>query len=370
MRRISTRLVLSHLMVAVIATLTTFLVVRWLAPGLYDATLMRAQQGGRGGGGGPAAGMGLRQEFAAAIDRALLAGAAAGVAAATILGVFVALRLSRTLGRLREATRRIAAGDYGARVDPPAETELAEVAGDVNTLGAALAQTEERRVQLVGEVAHEMRTPLTVIDGYVEAMMDGVLPLDEATLGLLVTESRRLRRLANDLSSLSRVEEGGVALVRTRIDLRDVTRDAAERLRPQTEDAGLNLEVELAPEPVLVDADVDRLGQLVTNLIGNAIRATPPGGRIGVSCRVSGGTARLVVNDTGEGLTPGSLERVFERFYRVPGRRSSAADAGSGIGLTIARSIARLHGGDLLADSAGQGQGATFTLTLPVVPRG
>lgn len=372
MRRISTRLVLSHMAVAAVAAVTTFVVVRALAPALFDASLRRSQQlggqAGRGPGGAGAAGYGmaLRDEFAHAVDQALAAGALAGTVVAAALGIVVALGLGRSLTRLREATRRIAAGDYAARVTLPAETELAAVAEDVNTLGASLAETEGRRVRLLGEVAHEMRTPLTVIDGYVEGMIDGILPADAESLAQVGAETRRLRRLSDDLSALSRAEEGRVALTRTPLDLGALARDAAERLRSQADDAGLTLEV-AATDRVMVDADADRLAQVVTNLVGNAMRATPPGGWIRVGCTASGDTATLAVSDSGEGLAPDQLERVFERFHRVPGRRTVSSDCGSGIGLTIARGLARAHGGDLVAASAGRGRGATFTLTLPLL---
>lgn len=366
MNRLSTRLVLSHILVAAVAALTTFFVVRTLAPGLFDQSLMRMQQrGGRGPGGGMGT-MGLRDEFARAVDQSMLTGAVVGIAVAAGLGAWAAWRLTRSLGRLREGTRRIAAGEYGVRVPEPAEIELAEVAGDVNTLGEALAETEARRMRLLGEVAHEMRTPLTVIDGYVEGMIDGVLPTDAETLTQLSGETRRLRRLSEDLSALSRAEEGRLALTLERRDLREIVQAAAERLRAQTDDAGLAFSIETGAEPLPVDADVDRIAQLVTNLVGNAIRATPEGGRVAVACVRHHDQAVVSVRDTGEGIDPEHLSQIFERFYREPGRRTSASDSGSGIGLTIARSIARLHRGDLVGASAGKGHGATFTLTLPL----
>jgi histidine kinase len=260
----------------------------------------------------------------------------------------------------------MAQGRYAVPVPIPNETELAELATDVNTLGRGLAETEARRVRLLGEVAHEMRTPLTVIDGYVEAMIDGVMPATAAELGRVSEEVRRLRRLSDDLSSLSRAEEGRLGLVVRDVDLCGVTGAAAERLRPQAEDAGLHLVVDTRAEGVIVAADADRVAQVVTNLLGNAIRATPPGGEVSVGCRAEQGVGVVEVADTGEGLDGADLERVFERFYRVPGRRAVEGDTGSGIGLTVARGIMRAHGGDLTARSEGRGRGATFTARMPL----
>jgi len=365
--RLTTRLLLSHVAVALAATLTTLAVVRWLAPQLFDSSIRPgthdpAHQSGSGAGN-----QGLREAVSLAVTRSMLTGGAVGVLVAALLGALVAWRLGKTLSRLSDATRRIAAGDYAARVPRPGTTELAAVADDVNTLGAALGNTETRRIRLLGEVAHEMRTPLTVIDGYVEAMIDDVMPLAPETLTQVSAETRRLRRLSEDLSALSHAEAGTVSLVRQRVDLRQVVRDSAERLRPQTDDAGLALEVDTGPNALPAEVDVDRIAQIVTNLVGNAIRATPPGGRIEVRCAQVVDEGRVSVQDTGEGIDPDQLDAIFERFYRAPGRRSTGSDSGSGIGLTISRRLAELHGGTLTAGSGGKGQGATFALTLPLV---
>ncbi len=368
MNRLSVRLVMSHLLVAVLGALATFVIVRQLAPALFDETLRRSQTGTpRGPGQGLGPNSGLREQFASAVDQALLTGALVGAALAAVFGIIAASRLIRPLGRLRSATRRIAEGHYDTVVPVPNEAELADLATDVNSLGRALSETESRRLRLLGEVAHEMRTPLTVIDGYVEGMIDGVLPTDTASLGHVGDESRRLRRLADDLSALSRAEEGRLQLAPARIDLREAVSSAAERLRPQAQDAGLALDVDRGATPLLVDVDADRIAQVVTNLLGNAIRATPAGGSVSVSCAPAGKVAVLTVTDTGAGLAQADLERIFERFYRVPGRQNSATESGTGIGLTISRGIIRAHGGDLSASSPGPGKGATFTARIPLV---
>lgn len=379
MNRLSVRLVLSHLLVAVLGAVATFLVVRQLAPALFDQQVRGAGGGGlgpgSGGGPGPAGagaggpGLALRQQFAAAVDQALLLGALIGALTATAAGAVAAYRLIRPIRSLQAAARRLAGGAYAPPVPLPRERELAALAGDLNSLGQTLADTESRRLRLLGEVAHEMRTPLTIIDGHVEGMIDGIVEPTAEHLGVVSEELRRLRRLAQDLSALSRADEGRLALVVADVDLAAVVGAAAQRLRAQVEDAGLVLQVTAAPGNaggVPVRADADRIAQIVTNLVGNAVRATAPGGTIRVRCFPDGGSGRVEVSDTGEGLPATELERVFERFYRVPGRRSSGPEPGSGIGLTISRAIARAHGGDLLARSAGPGTGATFMLTLPL----
>ena len=366
MNRLSSRLVLSHVLVAVLGALATFLIVRQLAPALFDETLRRTQTGGpRGPGSGPGPNAGLREQFATAVDQALLTGALIGAGVVALVGILAAWRLIRPLGSLRRATRQIAEGRYDTTVAVPKEAELADLANDVNSLGRSLAETEARRVRLLGEVAHELRTPLTVIDGYVEGMLDQVLPTDAGSLGQVLDESRRLRRLADDLSALSRAEEGRLELKRGTADVRPVVAAAAERLRPQAQDAGLTLRVDCGAVPLVADIDADRISQVVTNLVGNAIRATPAGGSVAVACTGADAWVVLEVADTGEGLAPADLVRVFERFYRVPGRAGAGQDSGTGIGLTISREIIRGHGGDLVAASAGPGAGAVFTARLP-----
>ncbi|MBK7720797.1 MAG: HAMP domain-containing histidine kinase [Austwickia sp.] len=377
MNRLIVRFVGSHLLVAVIGAIATFLVVRQLAPLLFDETLQRGGLGvgnaGAGPGGGGARGVGpLRPVFAEAVDRSLLIGTAVGVVLAAAIGAFAAYRLLRSLHRIQVATRRMAGGDYTAVVRAPAERELAALVQDVNTLGSALAETEARRTRLISEVAHEMRTPLTVIDGYVAGMADGVIPAGAEELAQVSDEVRRLRRLAEDLSSLSRAEESRIQLELEPVDFADVVARAASRLQDRAAAAGIELIVVPPPELLPVVADEDRLAHVITNLVDNAIAATPAGGRIVVeSLRAQGaggvdGIAQARVSDTGEGLSAADLGRVFERFYRAPGRREKQRDGGSGIGLTIARGTMRALGGDLEAASAGPGTGATFTAWMPL----
>jgi signal transduction histidine kinase len=367
MNRLSVRLVVSHVLVAVIGGAATFAVVRWLAPALFDESLRRGPTtgAGRGQGAGQGAGGALRDQFATAVDQALLIGAVVGVAAAAVFGIFAARRVIRSLQTVRLATRELAKGRYDLAVPAPREAELAELAADVNQLGAALAQTEATRMRLLGEVAHELRTPLTVIDGYVEAMIDGVLPTNSENLAQIGEETRRLRRLGEDLSALSKAEEGRLGLQLAVVDVGAVTVAAAERLRPQAVDTAVKLEVRSPAAELLSSIDADRIAQVVTNLVGNALRATGNGGTITVSARTEGTQVLVEVADTGVGLAAESLEKIFERFYRVSS--APATQIGSGIGLTIARGIARAHGGELRAASPGLGKGAIFTLSLPRV---
>lgn len=363
--RLPWRLFVSYALVIATGAVVAYATVRLLAPTFFDhdMTMLGGDHMGMGPGGpgGPAAS--VRSAFTSALTTALLLGILASVAAAALAAAFVTQRLLRPLNAVRAATRLIAAGRYQATVPLPREPELAGLAGDVNTLAARLADTETRRTRLLGEVAHEMRTPLTALEGYLEGLIDGVFAPEPEILGAASDELRRLRRLADDLSALSRAEEQRLDLHPAGTDLTDLTRRAASRLAPQFADGHITLTVQAA-QALPVRADPDRITQVLTNIIGNALTATPAGGTVTVQTRAQGHSAQVVIADTGAGLAAADLERIFERFYRAPGqpRRSS----GSGIGLTIARGIARAHGGDVTAASPGPGHGATFTLSLPL----
>ena len=361
------RLFVSYVMVIAIGMAVTYVTVRLLAPTLFDQhmnMLGGGQMGmGPGGGwqGGPAGS--VESAFLSALTTALLVGVLVSAVAAGLAAVFVTRRLLRPLDAVRAATRRIAAGHYQASVPVPGVPELAALAADVQTLGSELASTEARRTRLLGEVAHEMRTPLTALGGYVEGLIDGVFAPEPEILGAVSDELRRLGRLADDLSALSRAEEQRLDLHPADADLAGLARTAAERLAPQFADRRVTLAVH-APGPLPVRADADRITQVLTNIIGNALTATPAGGAVTVEARAAGRRAEVSVTDTGVGLAAGDLERVFERFYRAPGQQRHSG--GSGIGLTIARNIARAHGGEVTASSPGPGRGAAFVLVLPL----
>jgi histidine kinase len=358
--RLPARLFGSYLLVIVVGAATAYVTVRLLAPPLFDHQMGSGMMGGFGRGGSATT---PHAALVSALNTALLVAVLASAAVGGAVAALVTSRLLRPLHDVRSATRRIAAGNYDIAVPVPREPELAEVAADVNTLAATLKETELRRTRLLGDVAHEMRTPLTALDGYVEGFIDGVFTPDTDNLAAVSEELRRLHRLADDLSTLSRTEERRFELHVEDADLGQITLDACRRLQPQFDDANVRLAAQ-APDPVPVRVDVDRVVQVLTNVLGNALVATPSGGSVTVTAATRDGVATVSISDTGVGFAPGESERIFERFYRAgsAGRRS----AGSGVGLTIARAIARAHHGELEASSPGVGQGAVVTLTLPI----
>ncbi len=302
---------------------------------------------------------GVRSSF----NRALWWAAGVSAVAAAGVALFAARRLLVPVEEVRSMTRRLAAGAYNERIPLPREAELAALAADVNSLASALDQTEQRRLRLVGEVAHELRTPVATLKGYLEGLLDGVFDPDEEILAASIVEATRLERLAADLSTLSRVEEGRFDLQLESCDLRDLVNHVTGRLASQFADNGVTLIIDELP-PLKTMVDRDRIIQILTNIVGNALAYTRPGGSVRISATATTNQRLVTVSDTGRGLTSEQLELIFERFYRA----DRSATGGSGIGVTIARTLARRHGGDVTASSAGIGQGAEFIISLPDTP--
>jgi histidine kinase len=303
----------------------------------------------------------LESAFDSSLGRALVISVGASIVAALALSAFATRRILAPLDSIRAASRRMAEGSYAERVQAPAELELAALAEDFNELAEALEMTELRRVRLISEVAHELRTPLTTVEGYLEGMLDGVFEPSDEVLGASIRELSRIKRLANDLSLLSRNEEAVHPLNRVEVNLAELAVDVASRLRPQFEAEAIDLEID-APSGLMVLGDHDRLVQVVTNILGNALAYTPTGGSVRVEAAEDDVTGIVRVIDSGKGLASEQQDAVFERFYRA----DPTAPGGTGIGLTIARNIARRHGGDVTAESPGPGRGSVFTLRIPL----
>lgn len=357
-RTLRIRLLASYLVVVLSGALTLAVVASVTASAFF-AGHMREMIPGSGMMAEMAAE--LDSAFEASITRALATGVLISVVVALVVSAVVARRIIQPLDRIRAATRRLAEGAYRERVSLPAEAELAALSEDVNALAASLEQTEQRRVQLISDLSHELRTPLSAIEGYMEGLIDGVVPAEMETFASVAEEAARLKRLASDLSTLSRIQEDGGAIPRVDVDLGELASAVASRLRPQFDDQGVLLELDLDHPPLVVRGEPDRLTQVIVNLLGNALRYTPTRGRVEVSGRRRNQQIELEVSDNGRGISPEDLPKVFDRFYRA----DPATPSGSGIGLTIARAIARAHGGDVIARSRGLDTGATFTLILP-----
>ncbi len=263
------------------------------------------------------------------------------------------------------ASRRIAAGHYAERVPAQGTDELAALAAQFNTMAGELEATERRRVALIGDVAHELRTPLATIEGYIEGVLDGVVLPSDATWALMHDEVGRLTRLVRDLQELSRAEAKQLALYPSRSACADLIAQAVDRLAAHYAEKGVALAVIAPADLPTIEVDPDRVLQVLVNLLGNALRATPTGGRVTVTAQHSGTTVTVTVTDTGIGIDAAQLPHLFERFYRVDPARSRGL-GGHGIGLTISKTLVEAHGGQIWVTSVGLGTGATFGFTLPL----
>lgn len=356
------RLLLAQALVVLAGSVTLLAVALALAPGLFRDHVNRAA--------GPIP-PDLARHIDEAFARATLVSLAVAVviALATALAVswFVTARVVRPVRVMAAAAQRISAGDYAARVGVTgAGAELDALGRDVDQLAGTLAATERTRAEMLRDLAHELRTPLTTVRGYVEALADGVMTLDQAAVATLDSELARVERLVDDLALVSRAEERQLNLHLTPTAVAELVAAAVATASHayRARDVALTSRVE---EGLSVVVDQDRIQQVLANLLDNALRHTPPAGRVTVAGRRHGQTVEVAVADTGDGIAPEHLTRVFERFYRVDDGRSRER-GGSGIGLAIARALVEAHGGRIRADSAGRGEGSTFTVALPSAP--
>jgi signal transduction histidine kinase len=287
---------------------------------------------------------------------------AAGLAAllALLTGLVVARRITRPVARLIAVTRAMAAGDRAARVgEIRAPGELRELAAAFDQMAGTLDRQEQIRRNLVADLAHELRTPIAVLQAGHEALLDGVAEPTPAELASLRDEVLRLARMVGDLQTLAAADAAALHLVRQRCDLAGIAAAAADSLARRFEAAGITLDRQLSASPVL--ADQHWLHQVITNLLTNALKFTPAGGRVTIQTGQAGSEAVLQVTDTGTGIPADDLPRIFDRFWR--GQQASQI-SGSGIGLAVAAELAQAHDGRLTASSR-PGYGTQMTLTLP-----
>lgn len=303
-------------------------------------------------------------EFVSSVNRSTWWAGIIAVVVALLLGSLLFFHIVAPIQRLTSAAQKIAAGDLHQRIPTQAQDEIGTLATAFNQMADSLAQHEELRRNLIADVAHELRTPLTVIQGNLEAMLDGVLPASPQEIATLRDEAALLTRLVSDLRLLSLAEAGQLKLERVKIDPAELIMRAVEPFRLQAQSSQIELALELAPNLPSISVDADRIAQVIRNLLSNALRHTPAGGRVTVTCRNDKTQSLLItVSDTGEGIPPDDLPFVFDRFYRADKSRSRAS-GGSGIGLAIVKQLVEAHGGKVRAESQ-SGQGTTFGFTLP-----
>ena len=362
------RFVASYLLIAGVATVTALVAGESLAPFLLDRHMssMTGMMGGMRGAGMTEAMLGdLEAAYRQALTSSLLWAAGASLIASAAVALFVTRRVVRPMRAATRASARIAGGSYRDRLDDDAPGELGALAEAFNTMAETLERSEARRVRLLGDVAHEFRTPLSNLKGYLEGLEDGVFEADDATLTACTRQVTRLGRLADDLSLLSRVETGQLDLAAERLSVRDVLRDAEEAFRGRFERKGVALHLDPPQADEAVHADPLRTAQVVANLLANALRHTPEDRSVTLAAqRMTHDEVRFEVRDEGEGVPSEHLVHVFDRFYRADRSRTREEGRGSGIGLTLVKQLVERQGGRVGVESP-PGEGARFWFTLP-----
>jgi two-component system sensor histidine kinase BaeS len=301
--------------------------------------------------------------FLSDTTRAILYSALGATIIALLLGVLFARTLTRPIRELTLATRALAKGELGQQVSVRTRDELGELAASFNQMSADLARFSELRRQLMADIAHELRTPLSLILGYTESLSDGKLPPSQETFDIMHDEAQHLSRLVDDLRTLSLVDAGELPLTRQPLDVPALLERVVLVHLPETQRRGISLWVEPSPALPAVEADPGRMAQVMENLVNNALCYTPQGGEISLSVEADGNTVKLRVRDNGAGIAPEDLPFVFDRFYRAD-ESLQRSGTESGLGLAIAKSIVEAHGGSISVESV-LGQGTTFTVTLP-----
>jgi signal transduction histidine kinase len=319
--------------------------------------------------GAPFPGAPREEEFIQRVNLLLLySGLGAGLFALA-LGVLLSRAIARPIRELTRATHAIAQGDYNQQVNVRSRDELGELAQAFNKMSAELSRSTNARKQMTADIAHELRTPLSLILGHAEAVHDGVLQPTPENFEIVREEATRLEHLVEDLRILSLADAGELTIQPQTISPARLLEEVAALYRFQTQTKNLALDLDLASPLPDLEADPGRLTQVLTNILDNAIRHTPAGGLITLAAsRVTSGGVALSVRDSGPGLPASDLERIFDRFYRAD--ESRARDhGGSGLGLAIAKSIVQAHGGTIRAESE-EGKGLTIIITLPTLESG
>ncbi|HZM22224.1 MAG TPA: ATP-binding protein [Anaerolineales bacterium] len=307
-------------------------------------------------------------EFIQRTNRLLLYGALIGAVIALLLGIFLSRTLTRPIRELTQATHAVSEGNLSQQVPVRSNDELGELAKAFNKMSAELSRSVSARKQMTADIAHELRTPLSLILGHAEAVHDGVLPPTLENFEIIRDEATRLEHLVNDLRTLSLADAGELTITLQTIEPGRLLKEVVSLYQYQTQRKNISLDLEIASPLSTVEVDPGRMTQVLTNILDNALRHTPEGGRILLSARETNHQIEITIQDSGPGLKAEDLDRIFERFYRTDSARQRDYSGGSGLGLAIAKSIVQAQGGQLSAKSE-TGNGLKVIIKLPMKSR-
>ena len=305
----------------------------------------------------------IAQLFLAELITSLLAYVVVSALAALLVGSWVGRTLTRPLQQLEKAANAIKSGDLKQNVPAQGSQEMVAMATAYNEMAAQLSQAETLRKNLLADVAHELRHPIHILQGNLQAILDDVYPLSKEEIARLADQTQHLTRLVQDLHDLSQAEAHQLPLHRQEMDVADVVKDAAATYKPLASGRHIDLHVELLGAIPVIQGDPARLRQVMLNLLDNALRHTPDGGKVVVTVQKQEGRLQVQMKDNGSGISQEHLPFVFDRFYKLDRGRDRS---GTGLGLAIAKAVVEAHGGEITALSSGPGQGSTFTLSLPL----
>ncbi|WP_024794167.1 sensor histidine kinase [Tomitella biformata] len=357
-----TRLLVAVTAVVVGCAVSAWLVAAAVAPGIFHDHLGRA---GIDQHSGEAAH--VEEAYTWSMILTWSIALAVAVLLALVVSWVIARRVQRSIAAVTASAAQITGGRYGVRVAGPGlGREFDQLTAAFNELAHRLEETEGTRRQMLSDLAHEMRTPLATLDSYLEALEDGVRELDADTMEILRLSTHRLGRLARDITAVSRAEEGRDRIAAVSIPAAELIDTAIRSVQERYDDKAVALSGH-ARGAAIVFVDPDRMGQVLGNLLDNALRHTPTGGAVTVTGRMADSHhVEIIVADNGEGIAPDHLEHLFDRFYRADAARDRR-HGGSGIGLTITRALVEAHGGTVSAYSDGPSRGAAFTVRLPAI---
>jgi two-component system sensor histidine kinase BaeS len=352
------RLLAANLAVVIAGIATTIAVAAIVGPPMFRRLMDQAVLPGANGN--------HPYERAFRDATAMSVGIALGVSALTALTLswYLSRRVHRSATALSEAASAVAGGHYDIRVPPPRlGKEFDAVAAAFNKMAQQLGVVDDTRRQMLADLAHEIRTPVAVLNAYMEALEDGVRRLDQDTIGTLRDQTRRLTRFSVDVNALSAAERT-TSIDSQWISPKGLIDTAVAAFAPRYSSKGVDLTSRIADGLPTLWADPERLGQVLGNLLDNALRHTGPGGRVDVSATATDDELVIAISDTGAGVAREHLPRLFDRFYRADAARDRE-HGGAGIGLSIAKALVDAHGGQIEARSDGHGTGSTFSVTLP-----
>lgn len=301
-------------------------------------------------------------EFGSALIMPLLQSACIGLLIALGLAFYISRNIAQPLQAVAEAAKAVAEGHFDKYVPVRGPLEVRAVGEAFNRMSAEVRASQLAQRDFMANVSHDLKTPLTSIQGYSQAIVDGTAPDPREAASIIYDEAGRLNRMVLELTDLARIEAGRLSMQTTAIDIGQIAAAIGQRLAVVAHKKNVKLHVDAQPMPE-ISGDGDRMVQVLTNLLSNAIKFTPPGGDVWLKTQVNGSGVEVIVQDTGIGIPPADLPRVFERFYQVD--KARGPKRGTGLGLAITAEIIQAHGGTITVNSAGAGQGSTFTIWLP-----